>query len=82
MGAVTEVGAVEDDLSRRQLDILLLNLNEVAVFAELRLVEERDGLAELRETDELLAVDTSRIVEYTAAVDDCDGLVGAREDLV
>ena len=78
MSAVPEVGPVHDDLSRGQLDVLVLYANKVAVLAELRRVEEANRLAQLREADKLLAVDADRVVEDTAAIDDSDRLVRAQ----
>ena len=62
----------------RQLDVLVLDLNEVAILAEFRRIEEANRFTELRETDELLAVDADGVVEDTAAIDDGDRLVRAQ----
>lgn len=66
----------------RQLDILILNLDEVPIFAQLRLIEKANGFPELGEANELLPVDTDRVGENTASIDDSDGLVMAEEDLI
>ncbi len=60
----------------------MLNLDKVAVLAELRRIEEANRLAQLRKPDEFLAVDTDGVVEDTAAIDDGDCLVRTQEDLV
>lgn len=62
----------------RKLDVLVLDLNEVAILAEFRRIEEANRFTELRETDELLAVDADGVVEDTAAIDDGDRLVRAQ----
>ena len=82
VGAVAEVGTIRNDFSRGKLDVLVLDAHKVAVAAELRDIEVADGNAELRETDELGAVEACRVGEYTRAVDDRDGLVRAEQDLV
>ena len=62
----------------RKLDVLVLDLNEVAILAEFRRIEEANRFTELREADELLAVDADGVVEDTAAIDDGDRLVRAQ----
>ena len=62
----------------RKLDVLVLDLNEVATLAEFRRIEEANRFTELREADELLAVDADGVVEDTAAIDDGDRLVRAQ----
>lgn len=82
VGAVTEVGSINDDLTRRQLDVLVLNLHEVPVLAQLRSVEVGDRHTEFSQPDELLPIDTLRIGQDAATVDDSDSLVRRQEDLI
>ena len=75
MGTVPEISTIEDDFTRRQLDILVLNANEVTVLAKFRLVEVGNGDTEFGKTDEFLSVETSGISEDTTSVNDGDSLV-------
>ena len=59
----------------RQLDVLVLDPDEVASLPELRGVEEANGLAQLREADELLSVQPRGVVEDATTVNDRDRLV-------
>lgn len=61
----------------RQLDILLLYEDHVAILAELRLVEVSDRHALLREADELGAVKPRGVGKHPATVNDRDRLVAA-----
>ena len=54
---------------------MFLDLHQVTVLAQLRFVKESNRLAQLRETNELFTVETMRISEDTAAIDDSDSLV-------
>lgn len=80
--AVPEVRAVQDDLAGRQLDVLVLDADEVAVLAELGGVKVRDRDSGVGEADELFAVEAVRIREHTASVDNGDSLVRAEQDLI
>jgi hypothetical protein len=66
----------------RELDVLVLHTDKVTVFGQLAQVEMRDRHAKLGEPDELLSVNPYGISKDTAAVDNRDGLVGAKQDLI
>ena len=75
MGTVPEISTIEDDFTRRQLDILVLNTNEVTILAKFRLVEVGDGHTEFGKTDEFLSVETGGVSENTTSINDGDSLV-------
>ena len=66
----------------RQLEILVLDLDEVPVLAQLRLIEEGNGFPSLGEANELLPVNTNRVGENTASVDDSNCLIVTEKNLV
>lgn len=82
VGSVAESNTVGDDLSSRQLDVVLLDENAVSLGAEHGGVKVRDHLSCLGKANELWPVETDRVVDDTTSVDDGDGLVDGEEDLV
>ena len=82
MCTIPEVNTVHDDLSRGQLQVLVIDANKVTVLAELRGVEVGDGHTGVGEADELRAIQALGVGKDTTTVDDSDRLVVAEQDLV
>ena len=66
----------------RQPDVLVLDLDEVPVLAELGSVEVSNRNTKLRQPNELLPVDTMRIGKDTTAIDNGDSLIRRQQNLV
>ena len=75
MGTVPEISTIEDNFTGGQLDILVLNADEIAVLAKLRLVEVGDGNTKFGETNEFLSVETGGVSEDTTSINNGDSLV-------
>jgi len=61
---------------------LVLHLDKVTVFAELRQIEVTNRDTELRQADEFLPVQTCGIGKDSTPVDDGNRLVRAEQDFV
>lgn len=59
----------------RKLDIMVLDTHEIPVLAQFRLVKVLDGDPLLRQAHKLLPVNTRRICEHAAPIDDRDCLI-------
>lgn len=80
--AVTELGAVGDNLARWELLVLSVDEDLVSLRAKLGIVKLDDHLAVASEADELLPVETLGVVDDTRAVNDTNSLVVREQDLV
>lgn len=61
---------IEEDRRTRQCKVIVLAQNSVAILRQLADIKSADHLAFSSETSELGAIDTFRLVEDAAAVDD------------
>lgn len=66
----------------RQFDVLVLNLDEVPILAELRRVKVAHRDAALSEANKFFAVEACGVSEHTTSVDDRDSLVVRQQDFV
>jgi hypothetical protein len=66
----------------RQLDILILNLDEVSIFTQPRLIEMGNGFPGLGEANEFLPVNADRVRENTTAIDHSNCLVVAEKNFI
>lgn len=66
----------------RKLNILILNLHKVSLFAQLRQIKARHCLSELRKPDQFLPIDPLRIRQYTTPIDDSYSLIRAQQDFI
>ena len=66
----------------RKLDVPVINTHEISVLAQFRLVKVLNGFPQFRQAYELHQVDTRRVCEHAAPVNDRDRLIGAKQDLV
>jgi hypothetical protein len=66
----------------RQLKTLVFKEDEVSSRSDLRSINVRNGLSSLGQTSEFSAIDTVRIMQHSAPVDDSNRLVVAEQDLV
>ena len=79
---IAELGAVRDNLARRELTVFFVHEHLVPVGGELLGVKARDGRAGLGEADQFGSVKTCGVVQNTRAVNDRNRLVLAEQDLV
>ena len=56
----------------RKLDVPVIDTHEISVLAQFRLVKVLDGFPQLHQAYELRPVDTRRVCEHTALINDCD----------
>jgi hypothetical protein len=66
----------------RQFEILVLNLDEVPIFAQLRRVEVAHGYTEFSETNKLFTVKACGVGEDTTSVNNGDRLVVRQKNFV
>jgi len=65
-----------------QLPLLLLQQHLVALGGKLGVVEATQWASRLGQADELLSVETGRIIDHTGSVHHPDGLVVTKQDLI
>lgn len=79
---VSEFSTIGDDFTAWQLVVLVLDKNLVSLGAKLGLVEVRNWLSGLGETNKLRSIQSMGIVQDTGTVDNGDSLVLGQQDLV